>query len=99
VVIDYVTVLAGRIRSFVPEDRLPDEPYHDRLFRLYAVLALAKGPATSAEDVHNAWVAWMAELDPDHPSLRPYGELTPADQREDLPYLQAIRDALSDHPE
>lgn len=96
---DYLTSFAELIRSFVPERDLPTESHRDRLFRIYAVLALAKGAAVTAEDVHNAWVAWMAELDPEHPALRRFAELDRGDQQEDAPYVEAIRAALSSQPE
>ena len=92
---NYLDALAGRIRDEVPPDLLPDEDTTD-LFRTYAVLALALGPRVQPSDVHNAWVAWMLALHPDHPSLEPYGEL-PADvQRQDAPFVDAIRRATSE---
>jgi hypothetical protein len=94
VVTDYVSALADRIRSFVPLDRLPEEPHRTRLFRAYAVLARAKGDAVTPSDVHDAWVAWMVEIEPQHDALRPFEELSAEDQEEDLPYVEAIRAAL-----
>lgn len=96
---DYVSELASAIRAHVPVDRCPDEPHRDRLFRLYAVLALGKGLETTAEDVHNAWVAWMVELDPNHPALRPFSELGSEETQQDAPFLEAIRSVASTiHP-
>jgi len=63
------------------------------LYRLYAVLALAKGEGTTARDVHNAWCAWMLTVHPDHPSLKPFDELTMDVQRMDYLYVGAIRAA------
>jgi hypothetical protein len=60
------------------------------LFRLYAVLALAKGEDVRLEDVHDAWAAWMAGQDPGHSSLVPFAELTSDVRRSDEPYLEAV---------
>ena len=61
------------------------------LFRIYAVLAMAKGDRVVLEDVHDAWAAWMSGQDPTHRSLMPLRQL-PADvQRADQPFLDAIR--------
>lgn len=87
---DYISELAARIGSHVPARLCPDEPHRDRLFRIYAVLALAKGVDTTSEDVHNAWVAWMAEHDPEHEALRPFSELAVADRAQDDPFVEAI---------
>ena len=65
------------------------------LYRIYAMLALAKGKAATLEDVHNAWSAWMSGLTPSHRSLIPFGELDPSVQELDRPYLEAIH-GLSD---
>ena len=74
----------------MPADVLPDEDTGG-LFRLYAVLALAKGSAVTGRDVHNAWSAWMLDKNPFHTSVRPFEELDPATQRADEPYVTAIR--------
>jgi hypothetical protein len=88
--LNYVDELADAIRRVVPPRVLPDGDT-SALFRIYAVLALAKGEGVVLEDVHNAWAAWMSAQTPDHRSLRPLAEL-PADvQRADQPYLDAIR--------
>lgn len=63
------------------------------LYRLYAVLALAKGTETTNEDVHDAWSAWQAETNPEHRSLIPFKELSPAVQEMDSLYRDAIRAA------
>jgi hypothetical protein len=66
----------------------------DSLFRLYAVLALAKGEEVTPEDVHNAWAAWRQDADEDHSALRPFTELDHAKQAQDRPYAEAIRSAV-----
>lgn len=91
----YLDDIAQTIRGHVLANALPDGDL-DALFRLYAVLALAKGDAVTAEDVHNAWAAWMQESDADHDALRPFGELDHATQAEDDPYVEAIRIAARD---
>lgn len=65
----------------------------DDLFRIYAVLMRAKGTATQASDVHDAWSAWMASTDPGHESIRPFAELDAETRSEDGPFLLAIRRA------
>lgn len=93
---DLATTIRGHARAagLLPGD-LPTGDL-DSLFRLYAVLALAKGEAVTAEDVHNAWAAWRQDGDDDHSALRPFGELDHATQAEDGPYAEAIRSAVRD---
>lgn len=66
-----------------PEEDLP-------LYRLYAVLLLAKGEAVTDEDVHNAYSAWASEHQPDLRSLVPFGGLPEFVQQMDRPYTAAI---------
>lgn len=87
----YLDSTAAAIKARVPEDKLPDEPRLDELFRLYALLARVKGTEVTAEDVHDAWSLWMLGEDDDHESIKPYGELDPATRREDQPFVDAIR--------
>ncbi len=61
------------------------------LYRLYALLALAKGEQTTAEDVHNAWAAWAAVDRPWHAALVPFSVLPEDIQALDEPYVEAIR--------
>lgn len=72
----YLDLAAEEIRRHVPEKALPDGDT-ELLFRLYAVLLLAKGADVTTADVHNAWSAWMQTTHPDHQSLRPFEELDP----------------------
>lgn len=85
----YIDELADAIRRAVAPHLLPDGDTRV-LFRMYAVLALAKGEAVALEDVHDAWSAWMSGQDPQHQSLKPLAELSPEVQSADRPYLQAI---------
>lgn len=86
----YLDELAEAIRRAVPPDALPEGNTFP-LFRVYAVLLLAKGEQVTRADVHNAWVAWMAGEGGYHESLVPFSDLNPATQAEDSPYVVAIR--------
>ncbi len=89
-ILTYLNDVAQEIRDEVPQDVLPGGSTL-ALFRLYAVLLLAKGPDVTPEDVHNAWVAWMASQDAGHEALVPFHELDASTQAEDSPYVAAIR--------
>jgi len=92
--LSYLSLDAARIRAALPEgSSVPDGA--DDLFLLYAVLMRAKGANVKAEDVHDAWAAWMLGVDPTHESIVPYAELDPATRAEDRPFLLAIRRAAS----
>jgi len=86
----YIEQLAHQIRSSIPEDLVPDDDA-DRLFLIYAALALAKGEDVTRRDVHNAWAAWMAARQPSHESIRPFDQLDEATKNEDDPFVTAIR--------
>ncbi len=86
----YLDDLAAEIERHVAQDLLPNEDTRS-LFRLYAVLALAKGRAVDSADVHNAWAAWMQERDPHHRSIKPFHELDTGTRAADEPFLDAIR--------
>ena len=86
----YLDELGARIRSQVPTADLPNENTRG-LFRIYAVLLLAKGVAVTSADVHNAWAAWMAGIDPDHEALVPFQELDAEVALDDEPFAKAIR--------
>jgi len=88
--LNYLDELGARIRAQVPKADLPDENTRG-LFRIYAVLLLAKGAAVTSEDVHNAWAAWMAGLDAGHEALVPFEDLDPAIASDDEPFADAIR--------
>lgn len=87
---NYLDEIGAKIRSRVSISDLPDENTHG-LFRIYAVLLLAKGTSVTSEDVHNAWAAWMSEVDPSHDAIIPFSELPPCAAADDLPYAEAIR--------
>ena len=87
---NYLDLLAADIqREADPASSPPDEDL--ALYRLYAVLLLAKGVEVTDEDVHNAWSAWAAEHDPESPKIAPFKELSLGTQRKDGPYTKAIR--------
>jgi hypothetical protein len=86
---NYIDALARRIYDHGKPTNPPDES-DMRLYRIYAVLALAKGKDTTLEDVHDAWSAWQADMMPDHRSLIPFAELSPQVQAYDQEYCDAI---------
>ena len=86
----YLDAVADAIKKEVPVDAMPSEDTTD-LFRLYALLLLAKGDSVTRSDVHNAWVAWMASRGERHSSMRPFDELPDETKAEDSPFVNAIR--------
>jgi hypothetical protein len=66
------------------------------LFRLYALLALAKGVEVTAEDVHNAWAVWMSGENPGHQSLRRFTDLDAETRASDEPFVEAIRSVAAE---
>jgi len=86
----YLDELANEIKRHVPTQLVPDGDTRS-LFRLYALLALAKGASVHAVDVHNAWAVWMQERDPEHASIKPFEALDVATQASDDPFVEAIR--------
>ena len=91
----YVDELARAIRSAVSPEYLPDGDTTP-LFRIYAVLAMAKGEHVLLEDVHDAWAAWMSEQDAGHRSLKPLDKLPNGVRESDRPFLEAIRAVARD---
>jgi len=87
--VSYLRAIAAAIRSYVPPERVPRES--EDLFLSYAALALAKRARVTAEDVHNAWVAWMEGHGRQHGSMVPYKDLPTDVRREDDPFVSAIR--------
>ena len=92
---NYLDAIASLIREEIPARELPPSFSDDMLFRMYAVLLVAVGEKVTERDVHNAWVAWMIDLNPSHPSLVPYEELPGQVAREDQVYVYAIRRVAS----
>ena len=86
---NYLDKVAAEIqRTADPAALPPDEDLP--LYRLYAVLLLAKGKQVTAEDIHNAWAAWASDHDPDSRYLLPFKELSLRDQRKDDTYVDAV---------
>jgi hypothetical protein len=94
--LSYVDDLAAGIRDALPPELIPSGDT-SMLFRMYAVLALAKGEDVVLEDVHDAWAAWMSGRDPDHRALVPFAELPAEVQFADQPYLDGIRAVARSH--
>ncbi|MFF9299217.1 hypothetical protein [Streptomyces sp. NPDC014764] len=88
----YLDPLADLIQSCLPDDAEPPTNSDD-LFRIYAVLLLAKGEQVTDEDVHNAWSAWTQSMDSSHEALVPFRDLDPQTRAFDTPYAEAIRAA------
>jgi hypothetical protein len=86
----YIDEIAQAVRARVDPAIVPKRDV-ERLFRIYAVLVLAKGVEVTAEDVHDAWAAWECDRKPDSPSIVPFGHLTPRVQAMDAPFVEAIR--------
>jgi hypothetical protein len=94
----YLDEIGDRIRSRVPSDGLPTGDL-DALFRLYALLALAKGDAVTAADVHDAWTAWMQQQGiVEHAALQPFEQLDNATRAEDDPFVAAIHATSQELP-
>ena len=85
----YLDKIATEIRKTAEPEAAENEDL--LLYRVYAVLLLAKGQKVSAEDVHNAWSVWACENEPNSKSLIPFQELSPSAQRKDSLYVEAIR--------
>src|SRR5947209_13516509 len=90
--LSYLDDIAAEIERRVDPRVLPGGETRE-LFRLYAVLALAKGPAVQAADIHDAWVAWQLGRDADHPSIKPFDRLDPETRPADEPFVKAVREA------
>lgn len=72
----------------------PDEPLDNAergLYLIYAVLALTIGQDVTREHVHDAWSAWRSMAEPDHESIQPFHQLSASVQKEDQPFVAAIR--------
>lgn len=87
--LNYIEIVAEEIRAEVSPIDLPDENTR-LLFRIYAVLLLAKGSRVDARDVHNAWVAWMCSIDRSHEALVPFEDLQHDVAAMDDAYVAAI---------
>ena len=86
----YLDELAAQIEQEISAEVLPQGDT-GLLFRIYALLALAKGTGVTSCDVHDAWAVWMQQTNPHHRAIRPYDELGGAAQAADEPFVTAIR--------
>jgi hypothetical protein len=80
---NYVRVVLDRLTSVSPG-------LDPELARLYALLVLVKGEATTLRDVHDAGSVWR---DRTRPSLIPFEQLSRVVQLLDRPYATAIHKA------
>lgn len=80
---NYIDDLAADIAHL-----LPDCP--EGLLPFYVLLTLVKGDGTTPRDVHDAWAAWKAPVEPDHRYLVPFTDLPPEIQEYDHPPAAAI---------
>ena len=88
---NYLDKIAAEIQRTADPDAVP--PDEDLpLYRLYAVLLLAKGQEVTTEDVHNAWAAWASDHDPENRNLLPFKELSLRVQRKDQAYVEVIHE-------
>jgi hypothetical protein len=90
---NYIDAIASRIH-FLTQGFREVSDITRVLYRMYAVLALAKGLDTTAKDVHDAWSAWTAASDPTHRSLVPFDQLRKEVQDLDQPYVDAIHQVV-----
>lgn len=90
---NYIDSLALQIRALV--DDKGDYDGVTALYRLYALLALVKGAATTAKDVHDAWAVWAAQYKPGHRCLVPFNDLASDIQQLDEPFVRAIQQAAN----
>ncbi len=86
---NYLVEIANQIQAAIPDTLVPENA--DELFLTYAVLVRSVGTETTAENVHDAWTAWMAARGEHHDSMVPFAELPANVQREDEPFAEAIR--------
>lgn len=89
---NYIDTIADAILRETGGPGLFDIALCDRiLYRMYAVLALAKGTRVEDKDVHDAWAAWESGIIPDHRSLIPFRDLDSAVRLLDRRFTNAIR--------
>ena len=77
--------------AVVEKHMRPDTP--TSLCRLYTLLALTTGTATTRRHVHDAWSMWRTIDDPTHRSVVPYEARPTHVQAYDQPYVDAIHAA------
>jgi hypothetical protein len=87
---NYVEKLKQAIATELPDD-LPDD-----LLNLYTLLGFTCGARVSNEEVHDAWAIWQNTVNPRHPALLPYNDLSPAIRELDTKYCNGIIRAVEE---
>jgi hypothetical protein len=80
---NYVQTLKTEIAKELPG--LPED-----LLNLYTMLGLHCGVWVDNEEVHDAWSVWQNTVNPEHPALIPYDQLSAEKQELDTKYTEAI---------
>ena len=86
---NYLDKIGAEIQRTADPDAVPPDEYLP-LYRLYAVLLLAKGQDVTKADVHKAWAAWASDHEPESRNLLPFKELSLHVQQKDQVYVDAI---------
>jgi len=89
---NYIEHAAAVVESCIPVELRPTSRAVE-LYRLYALLMLTKQDDVTLGDIHDAWSTWMTAVDSSHKSLRPFDSLSESVQRQDGPFLHAVRAA------
>ena len=90
---NYLATIARSIEAKIGSDVDGDS---EGLYLIYAILARITGVNTTAENVHDAWNAWMLMKGESHESMVPFAELPSDIQAEDQPFVRAIREVAED---
>ena len=87
---NYIDMIARMVYQLSSSPDSIMEQHEWPLYRIYAVLALAKGEETTAVDVHNAWAAWATEHRAFSKNIIPFHDLHPEIRAMDDEYVEAI---------
>jgi hypothetical protein len=79
-------------------DIAADITANPELYRMYALLAMTTGTATTSEQVHDAGSLWRYPTMPEHRSIVPFDQLSPMVQGYDDAFRDAIRKVAADLP-
>jgi hypothetical protein len=85
--VSYVGAIASELAHELAET---DHPPEEGLLLLYALLVLTRGEATTASDVHDAWVTWQVLQGVRHDANVPFDELSREVREKDLRFVNAI---------
>jgi hypothetical protein len=75
------------------ETYTPD-PISEQFISLYTFLCYAFGQEVTNENVHNAWMIIINDIN--HKSMQPYGFLDAETQEKDTPYTEMIKKVARD---